>query len=306
MATRTSSPPRKRPSAGQAKKKPATARKPAPKGKKASSAAGSGALAKTGTSILRGVTAVWLAIAGLIGGIARGIGHGARDLDPELRRDGIGLFILSIAVVSAAGVWWSLEGFVGHLIRTITGGSVGVLAWAVPIVLVVIAVRTMRSPDKAGPAGRQLIGWAAIIGGVLGLVHLSHGTPRPADGNAMNEAGGAVGYLFSAILMDLLKTPWVVAPILVFVVLFGILVVTGTPLHQVPQRWQDFVDLATGRNKEEPEPATKKTRHPRTEPVVDEPFENPLVDGPDEDRKVDLTPRVIDVDQVDETETELF
>ncbi|NLC97491.1 MAG: DNA translocase FtsK [Actinomycetales bacterium] len=305
MATRTSSPPRKRPSAGQAKKKPATARKPAPKGKKASSAAGSGALAKTGTSILRGVTAVWLAIAGLIGGIARGIGHGARDLDPELRRDGIGLFILSIAVVSAAGVWWSLEGFVGHLIRTITGGSVGVLAWAVPIVLVVIAVRTMRSPDKAGPAGRQLIGWAAIIGGVLGLVHLSHGTPRPADGNAMNEAGGAVGYLFSAILMDLLKTPWVVAPILVFVVLFGILVVTGTPLHQVPQRWQDFVDLATGRNKEEPEPATKKTRHPRTEPVVDEPFENPLVDGPDEDRKVDLTPRVIDVDQVDETETEL-
>ncbi len=289
MATRTSSPPRKRPSAGQAKKKPAAARKPVPKTKKSStSAAPSGGLAAVGTGILRGVTAVWLALAGLIGGIARGIGHSARDLDPELRRDGIGLFILSLAVVSAAGIWWDISGLVGDTIRTVTTGSVGVLAWAVPIVLVVIAVGTMRSPDKTGPAGRQFIGWGAIIGGVLGLVHLSHGTPRPADATAMADAGGAVGFLFSALLIDLLKTPWVVAPILVFVVLFGVLVVTGTPLHQVPQRWHAFVDLATGKNKEEVEAAPKKARHPRTEHVA-EPFENPLVDGPDDDRMVDLT-----------------
>ncbi|TXJ04505.1 MAG: DNA translocase FtsK [Aeromicrobium sp.] len=298
MATRTSSPPRKRPSASQAKKKAPAARKPAQKKptKSAAQSGSAGALAKTGTALLRAVSAIWLGIAGLVGGLFRSIGHSARDLDPALRRDGIGLFILSLAVVTAAGVWWSIDGFVGNLIRTVSTGSVGVLAWAVPILLVVIAVRTMRNPESAGPAGRQVIGWGAIVGGVLGLVHLSHGTPRPNSGELMAEAGGAVGFLFSAILVDLLKSPWVVAPVLILVVFFGVLVVTGTPVHQLPQRWNDFVDLATNRKSEveEAEDTPRKKRHPRTE--IDEvPFEDPLVDGPDNDRRVDLTEPTGDV-----------
>lgn len=87
--------------------------------------------------------------------------------------------------------------------------------------------------------------------------------------------------------MDLLRTEYVVAPILVLVVLFGLLVVTATPLHAVPTRLQEARDRALGRHVEdaeaEPEASPRK-RHPRT--VADEPYENPLVDGPDEDRQV--------------------
>ncbi|RYY43622.1 MAG: DNA translocase FtsK, partial [Actinomycetales bacterium] len=161
------------------------------------------------------------------------------------------------------------------------------LAWAVPILFAVIAWRTLRHPDRNGPVGRQVIGWSAICGGVLGLVHLAHGVPRPEDMVEVRDAGGAVGFLFSAIPMDLLRTEYVVAPILVLVVLFGLLVVTATPLHAVPTRLQEARDRALGRHVEdaeaEPEASPRK-RHPRT--VADEPYENPLVDGPDEDRQV--------------------
>ena len=132
-----------------------------------------------------------------------------------------------------------------------------------------------------------------MSGGILGLVHLSHGVPRYSDNDpeAMRAAGGAVGFLFSAVLVDLLKTPFVVAPLLVLVLVFGLLVVSNTPLYAVPTRLRELCDKALGRSSEPaPDAVTdepKKRKHPRTAAVVeDEPYDNPLVDGPDEDRSV--------------------
>ncbi|GAA3547822.1 cell division protein FtsK [Aeromicrobium flavum] len=290
MATRTSSPPRKRPSGSQARKKPAPRKQPARKAP--APRTGPGPLSVALSGILRASTAFWLGLAGVVGAIARSIGHSARELDAEQRRDGVGLALISLALVTAASVWWDIPGGVGAAVRRVTTGSVGVLAWAVPILLAVVAWRTLRHPDRNGPAGRQVIGWAAIVGGVLGLVHLAHGTPRPSDPD-MSDAGGAVGFLFSAILVDLLKTGWVVAPILVLVVIFGVLVVTATPLYAVPDRVRGVFDKALGREKAAPvaeaTPEPVKKRHPRTVPIPDEPFENPLVDGPDDDRQVPVS-----------------
>ena len=291
MATRTSSPPRKRPSGSQARKRPAAKRKPAARKpaqrRPAPKKSGPGPLTNALAALLRGLRAIWLGIAGLIGAIARSIGHSAKDLDPAHRRDGVGLGLVGLGIIVAASVWWQIPGRVGNVMRDITTGSVGILAWAVPILLGVIAWRTLRHPDRNGPAGRQVIGWFAIVGGILGLISISHGVPRPGGGmDAVKEAGGAVGYLFSAMLVDLLKSSYVAAPLLVLVSAFGILIVTNTPLYAVPERLGEIRDKALGRNKPEAETVeeTKKRKHPQTR--IDEPYENPLVDGPDEDRQV--------------------
>ncbi len=286
MATRTSSPPRKRPSGSQArKKKPAAKRKPAQKKRKPAqrrpARSGPGPITVLFNGIFGLVGAIWLGLAGAVGAVARSIGHSAGELEPEQRRDGVGFGMLGLGIIVAASVWWQITGVVGEGIRNASTGSVGLLAWAVPILFAVVAWRTLRHPDRNGPAGRQVIGWAAICGGVLGLVHLSHGVPRPDDMSAVREAGGAIGFLFSAILIDLLKSAYVVAPLLVLVVLFGLLVVTGTPLHAVPERLRATRDKALGRTTDEAEAETERKRHPKTSPS-NEPFENPLVDGPDE------------------------
>src|SRR5688500_2842359 len=290
MATRTSTPPRKRPSGSQARKTPAK-RKPAQKKRKPAqrrpARSGPGPLTVLFNGIFGLFRAIWLGLAGAVGAIARSIGHSAGELEPEQRRDGVGFGMLGLGIIVAASVWWQIPGVVGEVIRNACTGSVGLLAWAVPILLAVVAWRTLRHPDRNGPAGRQVIGWAAVCGGVLGLVHLSHGVPRPDDMPAVREAGGAIGFLFSAILIDLLKSVYVVAPLLVLVVLFGLLVVTGTPLHAVPERVRAARDKAVGRRTDGSDTEPQRKRHPRT--LADEPFENPLVDGPDEDRKVPVT-----------------
>ncbi|CAN5402152.1 DNA translocase FtsK [soil metagenome] len=298
MATRTTSPPRQPRKKPAAKRKPAQ-RKPAPR-RPAPKRSGPGPIGAALSGIGRAIAATWLGIAHMLGAIARSIGNGARGLDPAQRRDGVGLGLLGLGIVVAASIWWAIPGAVGNATRSVVEGSVGILGWAVPLLLAAIAWRTMRHPDRNGPAGRQIIGWFAVVAGILGIVHIAHGLPRPGDSDAsvtMREAGGAVGYLSSALLTDLLKSPYVVVPLLALVVVFGILVVTATPVYEVPTRLRTLRDKALGRkpNAEQPEAKAKeessrersrRLRAEREALAKDEPYENPLVDGPDDDRQV--------------------
>ena len=59
-----------------------------------------------------------MGIAHALGATARSIGRTARDLDPEHRRDGVGLVLVGLAVVTAAAVWWQLPGAIMDVTRT--------------------------------------------------------------------------------------------------------------------------------------------------------------------------------------------
>ncbi len=206
----------------------------------------------------RGLRSFWLAVAHAIGAGVRRVGHSARGLEPEHRRDGAGLFLIALAVVVAASVWWQLPGGVGETTRTVVTGSLGLLGWFVPLVLVGVGAATMRAPEATGPAGRQVIGWGALVFGILGLVHLSHGSPRGNDTEALQGAGGAIGFVVGSLAMDLLKTAYVVVPIFVLLSVFGLLVVTATPVYQIPSRVAGLRDRLLGR-RPEPGPDTEAT-----------------------------------------------
>ena len=188
---------------------------------------------------------IWMALAHTLGAAARGYGQHARDLDPAHRRDGLGLVSLCGAIVTAAAIWWHL-GLVGKPLTSLLHGAFGSGAWTIPILLVLLAVRFLRHPDRNADTGRMVIGWSALLIGALGLVHIADGTPGPADGEAMRAAGGVVGYLASAPLVHLV-TKWAAAPVLAAVTGFGLLVITGTPLHQLPGRLADLHGFMWGR-----------------------------------------------------------
>ena len=167
---------------------------------------------------------------------ARALGRSAQDLDPLHRRDGVGLAFLGAALVVAATTWWSMGNIVGRIMTAFVRGAFGSLAWAVPVLLALLAWRFLRHPDRNAETGRVTIGGTALVVGGLGLVHIAHGTPTPADGAAaMRGAGGFIGFAASAPLVAAV-TPWIAAPLLALVCGFGLLVITGTPLHRVPDR----------------------------------------------------------------------
>jgi S-DNA-T family DNA segregation ATPase FtsK/SpoIIIE len=96
---------------------------------------GPGPVARLFRSLGRALAAAWLGLAHVVGALVRSIGHSARDLEPEHRRDGVGLFLIGLAVVVAAAVWWQLPGQFGEVTRTVVAGSVGLVGWFVPLLL---------------------------------------------------------------------------------------------------------------------------------------------------------------------------
>src|SRR4051794_19662281 len=274
MATRTSSPAASRSKSTPAKggstsrsrstgKKTSSRRKPAPKKRPAPRAVRSGPspvyrlFAALGGVIAR----VWLGAAHVVGSAVRRVGSSASELEPEHRRDGAGLFLAGLAVVVAAGVWWQLPGGFFDAVRGAVAGSVGLVAWFVPLLLVYVAWRNLRDPQHNGPAGRQAIGWAAFLFGVLGIVHIANGSPRPklGDTGPLQQAGGALGFVVSKLLLDLLGSPAVAVALLVLLSLFGVLVITATPVYQVPTRLAALRDQMLGRTVPEQASAEEDT-----------------------------------------------
>ena len=154
---------------------------------------------------------------------------------PDLRRDGVGLFLVGCAIVVGAAFWFTLPGPVGTAIRVGVSSLIGALGYVAPIFLLGMAWRTLRHPDRNGPGGRQLVGWSAICVGLLGLINIARGLPRTDDPAALREAGGIIGYIASSLLTDLLSV-YVAVPLLVLLLIFGVIVVVGIPLYQIPER----------------------------------------------------------------------
>ncbi|MCX3290872.1 DNA translocase FtsK [Streptomyces sp. NEAU-H22] len=186
--------------------------------------------------IYRLVRAVWLGVAHAVGAVFRGIGQGAKNLDPAHRKDGVALLLLAIALIVAAGTWADLKGPVGDLVEILVTGAFGRLDLLVPILLAVIAVRFIRHPEKPEANGRIVIGLSALVIGVLGQVHIACGSPARGDGmQAIRDAGGLIGWSMATPLSYAMGDVLAV-PLLVLLTVFGLLVVTATPVNAIPQR----------------------------------------------------------------------
>lgn len=186
--------------------------------------------------VVRLVRAVWLGLAHAVGAVFRGMGRGAKNLDPAHRKDGVGLLLLALALIVAAGTWSNLSGPVGDLVTMLITGAFGRLDLLVPVLLGVMAVRFIRHPEQSDANGRIGIGLTALVIGVLGLVHIACGAPGRDEGTtAMQNAGGLIGWGASKPLIFTMGAPLAV-PLLVLLTVFGLLVVTATPVNAIPQR----------------------------------------------------------------------
>src|SRR5690606_29946729 len=145
---------------------------------------------------VRAVRGVYLGVAHGLGAVIRSITKGARDLEPEHRRDGVAFFLIALAMVVAAREWWGLPGAFGTAVHAVVAGTVGLAGVAVPVLLIWLGVRVMRHPERAQANSRVAIGLTFLVVAVCALVAISEDNPSPSDGFAgIQDAGGIIGYL---------------------------------------------------------------------------------------------------------------
>jgi S-DNA-T family DNA segregation ATPase FtsK/SpoIIIE len=170
------------------------------------------------------------------GSTARSVGR-AREIEPGHRRDGVALGLLALAVIIAAAAWFDAARPVGAWIdsglRTFVGAAVVLL----PLLIAAVALVLMRTEPFPQARPRLVLGSAMVALPVLGLWHLWSGSPSgPAE---RQRAGGFIGFAMGGPLSDGL-TAWIATPLLIGAALFGVLLLTGTTIREVPETLYDM------------------------------------------------------------------
>jgi S-DNA-T family DNA segregation ATPase FtsK/SpoIIIE len=208
----------------------------------------------------RGIDAVGRGVVKMTKSAGRAAGR-TREIDPAHRRDGLGVLFVVLAVISAAGIWWEAGGPVGRGFSAGVGAVFGIAGVLLPVILLAVGVVLMTTPAHPEARPRIAVGTLLLALGVLGMVHLFSGSPdEPAR---WASGGGAIGYVAATPLASGL-TAWVAVPILLLVSFYAFLVLTATPVREVPDRVRRLLGKpeihAEGEEDEEPvterEPAT--------------------------------------------------
>ena len=184
-----------------------------------------------GGALGRGLSSIWRFVAKSLGRSVRFLARGARDLDPAHQRDGIAFLILIVALIATAGTWFNSDNVVGRAVYSVIYGGFGQVGFFAPIVLIYFAFRLFRVPEDSKATGRIIIGTLALLLSSTGLSHLLNGSIG-TGATAMREGGGWLGYAVSTPLVTLM-TSVLTYPVLIIVFVFGVLVITATPVNEV-------------------------------------------------------------------------
>jgi len=225
--------------------------------------------------ILRGLSWVWRLISKILGNSIRFIFRSSKELDPAHQRDGIAFFVFILALIATAGTWFKLDNLLGRAIHSFLLGSVGRLAYLVPVIFVYFAYRLFKTPDESNELGRITIGTLLLLTSATALMHIVNGSTG-TGATAMRQGGGWIGYGVSTGLVALV-TEILAIPILIIFFIFGLLVITKTPFSKVIGQIGKLFKIGGA--------GISNARARRAERLVDEdfevsespPFETPLV-----------------------------
>jgi S-DNA-T family DNA segregation ATPase FtsK/SpoIIIE len=184
-----------------------------------------------GAFIGRALSGIWRAVAKAIGSSVRFLARGARDLDPVHQRDGVAFLFLIFALIAAAGSWFHLNNLIGRALYDFFYGGFGRIGFFTPVLLLYFALRLFRVPDEKAATGRITVGTIALMLSATGIAHMVNGS-EGTGAEAMRRGGGWLGYGVSRPLI-LLITSVLAYPVLICLFLFGILVITATPVSKV-------------------------------------------------------------------------
>jgi S-DNA-T family DNA segregation ATPase FtsK/SpoIIIE len=185
---------------------------------------------QTAAGIGAAIGATWRGLARTVGATARATGRQAataRDLDPAHRRDGAGLAILGVALVAGVSIWAGAGGPAGQGLARLLRLGLGNGALAVPVLLAILGVHMLRQAAHPEQRGRVLVGVVALGAAVLGMLDLWAGSPASDQGRS--HAGGWIGAGVGSGL-ERAVTATLAVPLLFLLGVFGVLVVTATPV----------------------------------------------------------------------------
>ena len=153
-------------------------------------------------------------------------------------RDALGIGLVVLALLAILGLWFGSAGPVGRGLDWLLHATFGMAAVVFPILALFWGLILLRGTAEQERL-RMFIGFAIAAVGVLALISLWQGNPRPFGG--YERLSGAAGITGASASWPLGKLVSGIGVAIVWggAVLLGLLIFTGTPLSAI---WDRIVD----------------------------------------------------------------
>lgn len=181
-----------------------------------------------------------------------------REANSQLKRDAFAFVALAVAAIVALREWFGISGHAGEAIHHVVAGSVGVFAVAIPVVLVVLAFTLFRARRDDSRLPYTVAGGAGALIALTGLVQVAKGNPSLQPFVGVEEAGGVLGWVLGYPLTVLLS-PWGSGIVLSLLLVYSVLVMTRTPLREIPGNTRRLLNAAAAKR------AGRGTRQPQAD-----------------------------------------
>lgn len=210
----------------------------------------------------------WLGLAHAVGGLFRAFGP--ERLEKDQRRDGFPFLLVLMAVAGAVVEWFLIGVPAAAMLSAFTvGGLVGRVAFALPVLLVVLAAWLFRHPASVSDNGRIGIGAGLLVISAAGFCHVFGGRPAPSSGMpSLSAAGGLFGWLLGEPLAMVLTGAGAAVALAVLAVL-SVLIVTKTPPHRIGRRLGDLYAWMFGADRAPADPVVPGTPEHQGNPTAE-------------------------------------
>jgi len=185
-------------------------------------------------------------------GLAHLTGGAARVLGPERftkeeRRDGVPFALVVLAIAGAVVQWFFVGNAIAQTINDYSfGGLFGRVSYALPVVMVLMAIWLFRHPSSINDNNRIGIGLTLLLLGASGLAQLFGGQPAPADGvDELAAAGGLLGWVIATPLSTVISAVGMTV-VIVVVMALSLLIITKTPPNRIGARLRELYEYLFG------------------------------------------------------------
>lgn len=188
-------------------------------------------------------------MAHLAGGAARMLGP--EKFSKEERRDGVPFTLVVLAVIGAITQWFLPNNEIAQTINDWTfGGLFGRIAYALPVVMLLMAMWLFRHPSSVNDNNRIGVGIFLLLMASSGLAQIFGGQPDPSQGvAALADAGGVLGWVIAAPLA-LFITPVGAVVVMIALIVLSLLIITKTPPNRIGARLRELYAYLFGSHAE--------------------------------------------------------
>jgi len=193
-----------------------------------------------------------MALAHITGGAARMLGP--EKFSKDERRDGAPFALVLLAIAGACVQWIFVTNDVAQWLSQWSFALLfGVIAYALPVIMFLLALWLFRHPSSITDNNRVGVGTVLFVLSVSGLADLFGGNPMPSDSNAFSalaHAGGVFGWLVAGPLAAVI-TVWGSGAIMFAFAFLSLLILTKTPPTRIGKRLGELWRFLVGGSTEE-------------------------------------------------------